>query len=105
MSEFEGQSVLNAITTCRQDLQQLAQLAREVWHQQRRGNGYEIMDVRLGGQIARCDTVAWRINEWLAGRGDLAELHEPLLPMDKHNDGLVGHGLYKEIVSACELSF
>jgi len=105
LESTQGQSALNAITTCRQSLQQLSQLAREVWHQQRRGNGYEIIDIRLGGQIARCDTVAWRITEWLAGRDDLAELHEPLLPMDKHNNGIVGHGLYKEIVSACELSF
>ncbi|BDZ32337.1 family 20 glycosylhydrolase [Lactiplantibacillus sp. WILCCON 0030] len=98
-------AALQAITRCRQQLVVLLDEFRDLWHQQRRGNGFEIIDVRLGGQIARCDTVSWRIKAWQAGRDDLAELHEPLLPMDKHSNGLIGHGLYKEIVSACDLSF
>ena len=93
------------MTSCQHALEQLLRDFRALWQQQRRGNGFEVIDVRLGGQIARCETVTWRIDEWLAGRDDLAELREPLLPMDKRNNGLVGHGLYKEIVSACELSF
>lgn len=98
-------AALAAITACKQELVKLLGLFREVWQQQRRGNGFEIIDVRLGGQIARCDTVSWRIKAWQAGRDDLAELHEPLLPMDKRSNGLIGHGLYKEIVSACDISF
>ncbi|MFC6200666.1 family 20 glycosylhydrolase [Lactiplantibacillus nangangensis] len=98
-------AALTAITACKQALVKLLGLFREVWQQQRRGNGFEIIDVRLGGQIARCDTVSWRIKAWQAGRDDLAELHEPLLPMDKRSNGLIGHGLYKEIVSACDISF
>jgi len=98
-------AALAAIATCKQELVKLLGLFREVWQQQRRGNGFEIIDVRLGGQIARCETVSWRIKAWQAGRDDLAELHEPLLPMDKRSNGLIGHGLYKEIVSACDISF
>jgi len=98
-------AALAAIATCKQALVKLLGLFREVWQQQRRGNGFEIIDVRLGGQIARCETVSWRIKAWQAGRDDLAELHEPLLPMDKRSNGLIGHGLYKEIVSACDISF
>lgn len=96
---------LAAIATYKTALQRLSRVFRDVWHQQRRGNGYEVIDVRLGGQLSRCETVSWRITEWRAGRDDLAELHEPLLPMDKFNNGVVGHGLYKQIVSACDLSF
>jgi len=98
-------AALAAIAACKQALVKLLGLFREVWQQQRRGNGFEIIDVRLGGQIARCETVSWRIKAWQAGRDDLAELHEPLLPMDKRSNGLIGHGLYKEIVSACDISF
>lgn len=100
-----AQVALHAIAEFKAAVAALAPLFRELWHQQRRGNGYEIIDVRLGGQMMRCDTVAWRIREWQAGRDDLAELHEQLLPMDKHSGGLIGHGLYKEIVSACDISF
>lgn len=103
--EAQAEATLIAVTNCKTALEQLLGDFRALWQQQRRGNGFEIIDVRLGGQIARCNTVTWRINEWLAGRDDLAELREPILPMDKRNNGLVGHGLYKEIVSACELSF
>lgn len=103
--EAQAEAALIAVTNCKTALEQLLGDFRALWQQQRRGNGFEIIDVRLGGQIARCNTVTWRINEWLAGRDDLAELREPILPMDKRNNGLVGHGLYKEIVSACELSF
>lgn len=101
----QAHRALAAVKACKLALQQLLVDFRLLWHQQRRGNGFEIIDVRLGGQITRCETVIWRINEWLAGRDELAELHEPVLPMDKRSNGLVGHGLYKEIVSACELSF
>lgn len=104
-TQSQADSARAAVTSCQHALEQLLRDFRALWQQQRRGNGFEVIDVRLGGQIARCETVIWRIDEWLAGRDDLAELREPLLPMDKHNNGLVGHGLYKEIVSACELSF
>ena len=104
-NDQQATAALVAIETCQSALRQLLGLFRQVWHQQRRGNGFEIIDVRLGGQIARCETVCWRIKTWQAGQDDLAELHEPLLPMDKRSNGLVGHGLYKEIVSACDISF
>ena len=105
VTKLRADSARAAVTSCQHALEQLLRDFRALWQQQRRGNGFEVIDVRLGGQIARCETVTWRIDEWLAGRDDLAELREPLLPMDKRNNGLVGHGLYKEIVSACELSF
>ncbi|QAR34640.1 beta-N-acetylhexosaminidase [Latilactobacillus curvatus] len=100
-----GESAIEAIRQFKQSLIRLAPLARQVWHQQRRGNGYEIMDIRLGGQLMRADTVIWRISEWQAGRDALLELKEPVLPMDKKSNGLVGHGLYQEIVSAGDISF
>ncbi|MFB9769063.1 beta-N-acetylhexosaminidase [Lactiplantibacillus modestisalitolerans] len=100
-----AERALTAIDAYVAALQPLMAIWRELWHQQRRGPGYEVMDVRLGGQLTRCATVKWRINRWRAGQEQLAELHAPLLPMDQFNNGVVGHGLYKQIVSACDLSF
>ncbi|WP_179394154.1 beta-N-acetylhexosaminidase [Lacticaseibacillus absianus] len=77
---------------------------RAVWHRERRGNGYEVMDIRLGGQLERVDTVLWRLEELAAGRDDLAELQAPELLADKWTTGPVGHGLYMQIASACDLS-
>lgn len=87
-----------------QHLALLAPLWRAVWHRERRGNGYEVIDVRLGGQQARVQTVLWRLNQYHEGLDDLAELDEVKLPMDKKTSGPIGHGLYKEVVSACDLS-
>lgn len=104
-TDATAQAALAAIATCQQELATLSTHFRELWHQQRRGNGYEIIDIRLGGQRSRCETVAWRIKAWQQGTDELAELHEPLLPMDKFNNGVVGHGLYQQIVSANDISF
>lgn len=104
-NDATAEAAVAAIAAYQRELTALTGQFRAIWHQQRRGNGYEVIDVRLGGQLARCATVTWRIREWQAGRDDLAELHEPLLPMDKFNNGVVGHGLYKQIVSACDMSF
>lgn len=103
--DAQAERALQAVATYRQALETFIPAFRTVWHDQRRGNGYEVIDVRLGGQLMRCATVSWRIQEWRLGHDQLAELQEPLLPMDKFNNGIVGHGLYKQIVSACDLSF
>lgn len=100
-----GDVAIAAITDFTAALQQLSPVFAQIWHQQRRGNGYEVIDIRLGGQLMRAQTVIWRIREWQAGRDDLAELFAPTLPMDKYSNGRVGHGLYKQIVSACDISF
>ena len=77
---------------------------RKVWHHERRGNGFEVMDIRFGGQLARIETVLWRLSEWVAGHDDLDELHEPELLADKWTSGSIGHGLYMQIASACDIS-
>lgn len=77
---------------------------RQVWHDERRGNGFEVVDIRLGGQLARIETVLWRLKEWVAGRDNLDELYEPELLADKWTSGPIGHGLYMQIASACDIS-
>ncbi|MFC6180946.1 beta-N-acetylhexosaminidase [Lactiplantibacillus daowaiensis] len=98
-------NALTLIQHYQQAIEQLLTSYRQVWYQQRRGQGFEVIDQRLGGQLARCLTVRARIQAWAQGLDSLAELQAPRLPMDKHTNGLVGHGLYREIVSASDLSF
>lgn len=100
-----GTTAIEQIKLFQQALRQLSKVSRQIWHQQRRGNGYEVIDLRLGAQMTRADTVIWRITEWQAGRDALLELQAPVLQMDKKSNGLVGHALYQEIVSAGDISF
>ncbi len=41
---------------------------REQWMREHKGFGFEVMDVRIGSQISRIDTVDWMLGEYLAGR-------------------------------------
>lgn len=93
-----------ALTVYRGSLTAALQAYRLVWHHERCGNGFEVMDIRLGGQLARIETALWRIDEWAAGRDELAELQEPALLADKWTNGPIGHGLYMQIASAADLS-
>ncbi|WP_390410430.1 beta-N-acetylhexosaminidase [Lacticaseibacillus jixiensis] len=77
---------------------------RALWHHERRGEGYEIMDLRLNGLIGRVDTTLWRLDEWLAGRDPLEELQAPALLMDKYTNGETGRGRYIQIITASAIS-
>lgn len=92
-----------ALSTLKAELQRLITEFRALWHAERRGEGYEVLDIRLGGLVARVDTVLWRLDRFAAGADDLAELFEVKLPMDKWTNGPVGHGLYKQIVSPSDV--
>lgn len=93
-----------ALLANREALQATIAQYRKVWHAERRGNGYEVMDIRLGGQLARIETVLWRLQEWVQKRDDLAELQAPELIADKWTSGAIGHGLYMQIASAGDIS-
>ena len=82
----------------------LHELAVEVWSQERKGQGMEILDLRLGGVAARCQALCKRIELYKADRiGALSELEEPFLPyqgilsQDGHTPGREAYG---EIVTA-----
>lgn len=82
----------------------LHELTVEVWSQERKGQGMEILDLRLGGVAARCRALCKRIELFTEGRIDaLSELEESFLPyqgilsLDGHTPGREAYG---EIVTA-----
>ncbi|WP_262316199.1 beta-N-acetylhexosaminidase [Lacticaseibacillus parakribbianus] len=77
---------------------------RQLWHAERRGQGFEIMDLRLNGLIGRVDTTLWRLAAWGRGEDALEELQAPVLEMDKYTSGPTGRGRYIQIISACGIS-
>ena len=85
-------------------VEQLHQQTVEVWSQERKGQGMEILDLRLGGIAARCKALRKRIELYNTGRIEsLSELEEPFLPyqgilsQDGHTPGREAYG---EIVTA-----
>ena len=85
-------------------VEQLHQQTVEVWSQERKGQGMEILDLRLGGIAARCKALRKRIELYNTGRiENLSELEEPFLPyqgilsQDGHTPGREAYG---EIVTA-----
>ena len=85
-------------------VQQLHHAAVLVWSQECKGQGMEIIDLRLGGVQARCQALAQRLSLYRQGLLDtLTELDEPELPYqgilseDGHTPGRESYG---EIVTA-----
>ena len=85
-------------------VERLHEQAVEVWSQERKGQGMEVLDLRLGGVAARCRALCKRIELYTAGRIDsLSELDERFLPykgllaQDGHTPGREAYG---EIVTA-----
>ncbi len=79
-----------------------------VWSQSCKGQGLEILDLRLGGLIARADTACQRINAYLAGSiAELSELEETILPYNGvlPEDGVFPYySTYGDIITTNTLS-
>ncbi|WP_225046887.1 beta-N-acetylhexosaminidase [Lacticaseibacillus kribbianus] len=97
-------AVTQALNRLRQAMLVTIQEFRQLWHAERRGQGYEIMDLRLNGLIGRIDTTLWRVAAWVKGDDQLEELQAPVLEMDKYTSGPTGRGRYIQIISACGIS-
>ena len=78
---------------------------RALWEATNRPQGFEIIDLRLGGVAARLSTAAARMRAFAAGVcADIPELSAPALPYTLRPDGtLFGSYAVGEIVSACKL--
>ncbi|MEI2465669.1 beta-N-acetylhexosaminidase [Niallia taxi] len=86
----------------------LRQKHRSLWFQANKPFGWEVMDVRYGGVLARIASAKFRLQEWINGRiSFIEELEEVRL---KHEgpwemaDGIVGGNVYHRIVTAGSFS-
>lgn len=82
----------------------LHRAAVSVWSRECKGQGMEVIDLRLGGVQARCRALVQRLTLWRDGELDtLTELDEPELPYQGilSEDGRTpGREAYAEIVTA-----
>lgn len=77
---------------------------REIWFSLNKPFGWEIIEFRYGGLIARFETIQLRIQQWLDGSIDrLEELEEKRLVHDGPNgipEGTLGNHFYHRIATA-----
>ncbi len=69
----------------------LRRLWRKLWEGSNKPNGFEILEVRLGGICARLDTAAEKMAAFASGEiDDIPELSDPSLVIKRRPDGSVG---------------
>lgn len=89
-------------------LKELRLAHRHVWMEYNKPFGWEVLDIRYGGAIARMATAIDTLKDYLAGTlSEIAELEEEKLPFSNPYDlgkGTLGRGLYKDMVTAGKLS-
>lgn len=81
---------------------------RHVWMTYNKPFGWEVLDIRYGGAIARMATAIDTLKAYLEGTlKEIAELDEEKLPFSNPYDlgkGTLGRGLYKDMVTTGKLS-
>jgi hexosaminidase len=80
-------------------VKKMKQIHKEQWHSTYKPFGWEVLDIRYGGLLARIETAIERIGDFLEGRLDsLPELDEPRLSHD-----IASQILYNRIATACDV--
>src|SRR5690625_911798 len=98
----------NQLADLKTRINSLRKKHRTIWFTLNKPFGWEIIEIRYGGVLARIDTVEHRLHQWLTGNIDtLEELDAERLPFEgpyPMPDGSLGRNLYHRIVTAGNLS-
>lgn len=78
---------------------QLGQVWRRLWFSTNKPYGFEVIDIRMGGQVSRFQSAAWRMEQFARGEiQDIEELSVEKLPFcDKRNQ-------WEAFFSACKMT-
>jgi hexosaminidase len=99
---------IDVLADLRDGVDRLRKLHRELWFSTNKSFGWEVLDIRYGGVLARLETAADRLGQWLDGDIDaIGELEEVRLYFDapwKMPAGCLGRNSYYRIVTAGVLS-
>ena len=69
----------------------LRRLWRKLWESTNKPNGFEVLEIRLGGVAARLETAMDKMNAFARGEiDDIPELTDPSLPIKRQADGSIG---------------
>lgn len=102
----EDKEILNDLIThvggsLAKDLEKLHKSVEEAWYKERKGHGYEIVDLRIGGVEARLKSTMTRVKAYLDGEiTEIEELEDERLLFARHKQGKFGcHNQYALIAS------
>ena len=86
-------------------IESLRQVNRDLWFATNKPYGFEVLDRRFGGLLARYESAAYRMGQFAAGEiSDIEELHVPKLPLYKDKNGRVIISYdWAEAASACKM--
>ncbi|MFS0821226.1 beta-N-acetylhexosaminidase [Bacillus sp. 1P02SD] len=88
--------------------QELRLKHRNLWFSMNKPFGWEVIEIRYGGLLARLETAKFRIDEWLKGNiSRIEELEEERLYFEgpyKMPEGAIGRNIYRRIVTAGNLT-
>ncbi len=93
------------LAVCLEELETFHEYREKIWFEENKPQGYEVLDIRLGGLRARLKSAGKRIRAYLEGEiEEIPELLEERLPYEKNTDGKVQNPLnlneWRKIVSA-----
>ena len=81
-------SKLGTIPEIQEKLKSFHKSFRDLWYKECKGQGFEVIDIRLGGVMARCGSAMYRIKDYLKGNIDnIEELEEERLYFSEHFGG------------------
>lgn len=84
-----------------QEVERLRDMHYEQWMKVNKPFGWEVLDIRYGGLMARIRTTGRKLSDYLEGHIlDLPELEEARLPFSSRKNGYVRCNEYRNIASA-----
>ncbi len=102
--EYLKEVVKNILPELKEKVEILWKDHMDWWYEINKPQGWEIMDIRYGGVMARIGSVQKRLTDYLEGRLEkLEELEEEKLPYHNHN-GITACNNYARIPSASRIS-
>lgn len=101
-------SLQEQLATLIEGTQELRCRHRILWFTVNKPFGWEVIDIRYGGLLARLETAQFRIDGWLKGNlNQIEELEEERLYFEgpyKMPEGSIGRNIYRRIVTAGNLT-
>lgn len=100
---------LGILELLKEAIYELRRAHRDLWFSVNKAFGWEVLDIRYGGLLARIETAVYRLGEWLNGNVlKLEELEEERLrydgPEQFPENVTLGRGeVYNRIVTACSI--
>ncbi|RIW34237.1 beta-N-acetylhexosaminidase [Bacillus salacetis] len=99
---------LNKLIELKDLTNDLRQKHRSLWFSMNKAFGWEVLDIRYGGLVARIETAIHRVEQWLEGTiSTIEELEEERLHFEgpyPMPEGSIGRNIYKRIVTAGNLA-